>query len=267
MTSALDIANRALSSIGARSGAAGTVSALASFNEQSNEAFQVNLLFAATQNDLLRAAHWNFARKTATLSLLKSAPGTPENPTTTATVWSNAFPPPPWLYEYSYPADCLKMRMICREVRYSGGGVGFGYPVLSGFGGDGGRYQKFAVANDVDLQGNPVTVVLADANHAIATYTALIKDPDLWDSNFQQCMVAALASRLAMPLTGDKQLKSEALQEAQMYVMNARVSDGNEGTTTVDHVPDWIAARGIRGDWIAGGGFVAGWDSVAWLGI
>lgn len=267
MTTILDIANRALSAIGARSGAAGTVSALQSLNEQSNEAFQINLLLGSTRDDLLRGAHWNFCRKTAQLSLLKSAPGTPENPNT-ATCWTSAFPAPPWRYEYSYPSDCLKMRSLARQWQYGGGaGGGYAYPV--GFGGGGGgdqRTQRFIVATDQDANDNPITVVLCDANKAIGVYTAQIINPDNWDSNFQQCVVAALAGRLAMPLTGDKGLKQEMLQEAQMYVMNARVSDGNEGTTNVDHTPDWIQARGLGGDGVLGG-FMMGWDAVAWLGI
>ena len=116
MTSILDIANRALSAVGARSGAAGSVTALQSLNASSNEAFQVNLLLNPTRDDLLRAAHWNFARKTALLSLLKAAPGTPEN-SSTPTAWSSAYPPPPWLYSYGYPSDCLKMRSVATQAR------------------------------------------------------------------------------------------------------------------------------------------------------
>lgn len=264
MTTELDIANRALSAIGARSGAAGTTSALTSFNEKSNEAFQVNLLFHSTRDDLLRSAHWNFCRKTAVLTLLKSAPGTPENPAA-ATAWTPAFPAPPWLYEYSYPTDCLKMRTICRQMQYSGGG-GYAYPAAFGLGGGGDHSQKFIVATDQDSGGNPINVVLCNANKALGVYTAKIINPDNWDSNFQQAMVSGLASRLVIPLSGDKQMKQELMQEAQMYVQNARITDGNEGTTTTDHMPDWIAVRGVAGDGLLGG-FTMGWDSVAWLGI
>ena len=127
--------------------------------------------------------------------------------------------------------------------------------------------QKFAVANDVDGNGNAINVVLSNTDNALAVYTAQIANPATWDANFQQAMVASLAARLAMPLTGSAQLKQELLQEAQLYVQNARVSDGNEGTTSVDHVPDWIATRGYAGDWIAAAGYVAGWDAIGWLGI
>ncbi len=266
MTSVLDIANRALSAVGARSGAAGSVSALQSLNAASNEAFQVNLLFNPTRDDLLRGAPWNFCQKSALLSLLKSAPGTPEN-TTTPTQWSNAYPPPPWLYEYAYPSDCLRLNQIKSTLGYSGGAGGYGYPVLAGAPSGVGAMRKFKIASDTDSNGNPITVVLANLEDALAIYTAQITDPSLWDANFQQAMVTSLAARLALPLSGSAALKQELLQEAQLYVQNARVSDGNEGTTNTDHVPDWIAARGYAGDWITPGGYTSGWDAIAWLGI
>ena len=266
MTSELDIVNRALSAVGARSGAAGSVTALQSLNAPSNEAFQSNLLLHPTRDDLLRAAPWNFARKIATLSLLKAAPGTPEN-TSTATSWSSAYPPPPWLYSYAYPSDCLRLRQLVSALGYSGGVGAYGYPVLAGAGGASERMRKFAVATDTNSSGNTINVVLANLDNALAVYTAQITDPTMWDPNFQQALVVALAARLAMPLTGSAQLKQELLQEAQAYIQNARISDGNEGTTTTDYVPDWIATRGYAGDWITPGGFMAGWDSIGWLGI
>jgi hypothetical protein len=264
MSTVLDIANRALSAIGARSGSAGSVSALQSLNEKSNEAFQVNLLFVPTQNDLLRSAHWNFARKTAVLSLLKAAPGTPEN-ASGAAQWSSALPAPPWLYEYAYPADCLKMRSICRQVNYAGGGVG--YPVGYGAPVSPAAGQRFIVAADQDTNGNSIRCVLTNAEQAIGVYTAELDNPATWDSSFEQTMVSALAARLCIALTGDKSLKQELLQEAQMYVQSARVNDGNEGSTTIDRVPDWIAARGYGLAGVSSAGFMVGWDQIAWLGI
>lgn len=267
MTSVLDIANRALSAVGTRSGASGSVSALQSLSAPSNEAFQVNLLLNPTRDDLLRAAPWNFCQKSVLLTLLKSAPGTPEN-TTTPDGWTNAYPPPPWLYEYAYPSDCLRLNQIKSTIGYSGVSGGYGFPVLAGgVESSPGAMRKFKVATDTDVNGNPITVILSNLDGALGIYTAQITNPAQWDPNFQQAMVTSLAARLAMPLTGSAALKQELLQEAQLYVQNARISDGNEGMTSTDHVPDWIAIRGYAGDWITPGGFMSGWDSIAWLGI
>src|SRR5215469_8250650 len=101
MTSEVDIANRALSAIGTRS----TISSLA---EISNEALNATLLIEALRDELLRMAPWNCATNYNNMTLVCAAPGTPENPTQGATTWQKGIPPPPWAYEYLYPADCLR---------------------------------------------------------------------------------------------------------------------------------------------------------------
>src|SRR5580765_6431576 len=101
----LDIANMALLAINA----GGTIT---DFAEQSRDAQVVNQYYTQARDDALGQAHWNFARKTAVLSLLKSAPGTPEFVGTPSTTWTSDYPAPPWAYEYQKPDDCLVMRYV-----------------------------------------------------------------------------------------------------------------------------------------------------------
>lgn len=262
MTAPVDIVNRALSAIGARSGAAGTSSAITSLSENSNEAFQANMLYLPTVRDLLRAAHWDFARTVATLSLLKSAPGTPENPTQGGQ-WTSAYPAPPWLYQYAYPAACLMMRAISP---FNNSNTGFGSigTYLTGVP----QMQAFLSASDVDVDGNPLRVVLTNVRDALGIFTMdWSGNPDQWDSNFQECVVVALAGRLAMPLTGNLQIGNVLKQEAAAYVLGARVTNGNEGQTIIDNVPDWIRIRGFQEDFFEGGNFIQPWLTPGWLGI
>jgi hypothetical protein len=50
------------------------------------------------------------------------------------------------------------------------------------------------------------------------------------------------------------QLRAQQIAIAKDAIMQARVSDGDEGWNTVDHTPDWIAIRGRGGSrWGAGG--------------
>jgi hypothetical protein len=58
-------------------------------------------------------------------------------------------------------------------------------------------------------------------------------------------MSAALASRLAIALTGDKSLAQLEQGYANEAIMRARQMDGNEGLTVNDVTPDWIRTRGI----------------------
>jgi hypothetical protein len=110
MTTAVDICNRALQMAAARA----TITAL---NDGSNEANNCNLLYEPLLKQTLSLAHWNFARKMENLQLVKSAPGTPQFPTSlsVANQWIPAYPAPPWFYEYRYPSDCLQFRYLASQ--------------------------------------------------------------------------------------------------------------------------------------------------------
>jgi hypothetical protein len=105
MTTDVDIANRALQAAQVRD----RITALA---DTSKNAQVVNLSFDSVRRQLIDAANWGFARKTVNLSLLKAAPGAPYSPVTGANQWYEAYPSPPWLYEYLVPTDGLRMRAV-----------------------------------------------------------------------------------------------------------------------------------------------------------
>lgn len=250
MTSVISIWNRALASVGTRS-------TVAAENEDSNEAINCALIYESTRDEVMNMAFWNFARKTATLALLKSAPGTPSNPGPAAATWSSAYPAPPWLFEYAYPVDCLQMRMIMPQplLGYNGpvpifpeGGsyyppaVGAQYPAV-----------PFMTALDTNDSGNDINVVLTNQYQALGVYTKRVTDPNLFGAQFVEALVAAMAAKLVSPLVGDKALANQKFVEANGWVLQARASDGNEGLTVIDNMPDWIT---IREDW---GGAWAGY--------
>lgn len=101
MTTVVDIVNQALQSIGTRT-------TIASLTENSNEAIQASLIYAKARDQLLRMAPWNCATNLANLTLITAQPGTPEFTGAGPTLWQKGLPPPPWVYEYQYPVDCLK---------------------------------------------------------------------------------------------------------------------------------------------------------------
>jgi hypothetical protein len=265
MTTEIDIANRALS-------AAGTRSSIASFTEPSPEARQCRLLYASTRDAMLRGAHWNFTRATAQLTLLKAAPGTPENPNSTATQWNPSIPSPPWLYSYLWPSDCLLPRYLPFALEGNSAVQGlpvFSVPTPSPTQSIGGERARFIVTADTDLQGNACKAILTDQTQAICVYTKRIELPDLWDPLFEEAMVAALASRLIIPLSGDKALRRDQVQMALSALEQARRVDGNEGPIQINNVPDWIAIRGYARDWVIGGpgGYWGAWSTPAFLTI
>lgn len=262
MTSAVDIANQALGQISARA-------TIAAFDERSTEARAVRLYYDDTLDALLRAAPWNFCRKVDYLTLLKAAPGTPENPAASLGVWSPAYPPPPWLYSYFLPSNCVKFRFVIPQVD-SGSLTGtpiFSVPSYVPVPFSAMQPQKFVLGTDVDLAGNQCTTISTNQQQALGVWNQRIENPDLWDSSFKQAMIDCLAVRLALPVTGDRSLAQllKGWSSSAMGSINvARANDGNEGLTEDNHVPDWLVVRGFARDWSARS-FAGFWDTPSFL--
>lgn len=147
MTVNLDIANRALQVIGSRTNMTQTEFT----NQTSNEAIQCNLIMFKLRDELNRMAPWDCVTKWANLTYITSLPTTPENPVGGSPLWQPGTPAPPWAYEYQYPVDCLRARMIIPQYTANAGGVPI-YPpgVATGPGQVGwtGPALKFKVSTD-----------------------------------------------------------------------------------------------------------------------
>src|SRR5262249_2392469 len=238
--SEVDIANRALSAIGTRS-------QIVSLTENSNEAKACNLLIDSLRDELLRLAPWNCCNNFKNMSLICAAPGTPENPTVGAAQWEKGIPPPPWVYEYAYPADCLRPLYIVPQFAT---GFAGGVPITTAVTGGAPQFWtggpvRFKVGIDQIDQGTGLPsntgidtkVIWTNQEQAILCYNKRITDVSLMDDMFQQAWVAALAGRLVFALIGDKQLANIKLQEANAHIAVARAGDGNEGLTVNNVTP------------------------------
>ena len=161
-------------------------------------------LYGQTRDDLLRSKDWPFARSAATLVLLKTAPvgGYGLNP------WTSAFPPPPWVYEYAYPTNCLKVRSV-RPVPVI-------IPELDP------QPNVFTDADDTSLT-PPAKVVLTNLARAQAVYTARVTDMTQWEAMFTEAFVEALARRLGEALGAG----TDAVK-AQMQVEVETISEANQ---------------------------------------
>lgn len=244
MVSSVDVANMALDGIGARY----SITSLDPPQPPPN-AVLVARHYQPKIDALHRGAHWNFTRKQQSLTLLKAAKGTPENPSGT----SLPIPPVPWQYEYAYPSDCLLARFLIANPQNM---TGTDQPILGG-----GAYlspmwpytpgYKFVVGVDTDQDGNQIKVILTDLEFAELVYTARIVNPDLWDSQFLLAACAFLGAWLVNPTSGDGTMLKSQIEIVSSILTQARVSDGNEGQTSIDYVPDWMAVRGV-GAWGSG---------------
>lgn len=245
MPSPVQIANQALSTIGTRS-------SILSFTEVSPEAYSVNLWYDNVRQTLLRMAQWGFARAYINLALVKSAPGTATNPNPTldpSLSWDPRFPPPPWLFEYAYPAGCLMARYVVAASTQQVSGV----PIFST--NNPVPWQtlgppiKSIMITDQDENGADFKAICTNQPSATLCYTRDVLDPNVWDSAFSSAMIAGLASAMAIALTGDKNLAKLLAGQANDTVMAARVMSANEGLPTQEIIPDWIRIRGSTYGW------------------
>lgn len=227
-TSDVAICNLALSAVGTRS-------SIASLTEDSVEARECNLHYTPALEAVLSSAHWNFARKQATATLVKD--GTVAGTTNP--------PPPPWLYEYAYPNDCLNVRYILPQLASAQGVVPGTVAVES----IATAPVYFILSSDTDASGNDSNVLLTNQPQAILVYTKRITNPNLFDAGFLDAFALYLASRITFQLTGDRQLARDIFNRADALSKAARASNGNEGITVIDSVPDWIRVRGYYSDW------------------
>jgi len=236
MASEVDICNQALQAIGTRT-------SMTSLDEDSPEARQCQLVYSSCRDQLLRAAHWDFAKKTDIAGLLKSAPDTPEfQGEVSQGGWSHKYPPPGWLYEYAMPADCLFIRHVVPNTFTQGfsvplfsGGISANSSPITGS-------VKFEKATD-EINGVDTTVILTNQPQALLIYTKRVTVVNLFDPLFFDALVSAVAANIAIPLTGDKTLASMKSKEANEAILAARIADGNEGPTIYDPDPSWLAAR------------------------
>lgn len=267
-----EICNLALAGCGARS-------TIVNIREDSNEARKCLLFYDTTRDALLRAAQWNFSRTEDYLTLLRAAPGTPEYsgplPVPNSGAWNPAtMPPAPWLYAYAYPTDCVRMWSILPFVQTNN--VGSGVPIFStpnecpppAFGNmrRGARFIEGTIRN---ANNQRIKALMTNQEQAIGVWGARIEEVPLWDASFVTAMIGSLSWQLCIPLSGDKTLAKQGHDAAVEAIMNARVNDGNEGTTNVNTIPDWLAIRGFSGDWSTSysSAYCAGWENPSFLGL
>lgn len=266
-----DVANQALD-------AAGLNYTIGDLQEGSKPAQVLLRSYSQCLRQLLRAVHWNFARRQASLVLLADASGmTPMVPTTVIA---------PWMYEYQYPIDCMKARFVPWTPLSGNPSIPPGnitppnptVPLVTGLGspvaGAQLRPARWLEAVDpnfpapagaltwlvqgVSPQGR--SVILTNVQNASLVYTGLMNYPSNWDPMFRAALVAFIATEIAFPLWTDKGnpkmgmvVRDEQMKIAAAKIMAARVTDGNEGWHNADFIPDWMRFRNVGGSGEGGG--------------
>lgn len=179
MTEIVDLVNQALQTFGKRT----TITSTQLTNNSNNEAKQANLIITDTRRELLRMAPWNCGMKFANLTLITSAPGTPENASSTLTRWQPGIPAPPWAYEYQYPVDCLRpcwiIPMTATGATIDGVPI-YPYGVTTGWLPNtiSGPLITFKVATDEFVPVTGATVAAGGTGYAVGDIITLAETPE-----------------------------------------------------------------------------------------
>lgn len=249
-SSVISLCRRALLQIGARA-------TIASLDEGSTESVACSVLYTPVYEQLARSAYWNCLRQTETLSLLAAAKGTPENPDGTTL----PLPPVPWLYQYQAPSNNLDVRYLIpdfinttnqNQLTTVNNETMSCLPVSG--------QVDFAVAYATDTNNNPLQVILTNLSQAVCVYTVNQPNPIIFDSLFEQAIVASLAAFLVPALSLNISLMQMSIKSAEAAISMARVRDGDEGFTTQNRQADWIVARS------SGSRYGTGWGNSRGMG-
>lgn len=174
--------------------------------EGSEEAKVAIELYGQTRDELLRATDWSFSRKVLALTLLKGPP--PNGGYSYTSPWTTVYPYPGFLYEYSYPTDCLDLRAIVAPP----GSMPDLDPIPALWRVDN---DPVPVVTNGVAAGPAAKVILCNVTNALAVYRAQITAPTLWEPGFVMALVSALAAKFTkafgMPAAEVKQDVEEAV--------------------------------------------------------
>lgn len=187
--------------------ALGTTSSVTTPTEVSREAEQCNLWYEKVRDTVFSAAPWSSLSAFKRLALL--AERDPD------LAWTSSDPDPRWLYAYGLPADFLRPRHLSTYTQFELSVVG------------------------------TVRALVSNEPNSILAYTRRVENPELWGVELEDAVIFALAAHIAKPLTGKDSDLRNMFQLAQEKILVARTNDANMHNSSVEHIPDWIGARGF----------------------
>lgn len=162
-------------------------------------------LYGQSRDELLDLQDWSFSRRTMPLTLLKGPP--PAGGYNFAQPWSNLYPAPGFLYEYSYPGDALDVRAILQQP----GPMPDLDPLPTLW-----RVDNDATPNIVDgvAVGPAAKVIYCNVTDALLVYRARITDPTVFDVGFTASLIASLGKKFAVAFGADVNVAREDTAEA-----------------------------------------------------
>lgn len=178
----IQIANDALVSIGHRQ--------INSFSDENDTVRKINAVWDIMVDSTLEACNWNFARNWIALKKIENIDSV-DNPFYGS-----------WLFAYQVPNECAKVRIVFAQ--------GHRYIPASDL-------PKFT-----ELQYNGQMAILTDCDTAFAEYTMRIHDESQFTGTFCTLLSAALAAKIAMPVSMNPEIAKSAQQAYMFWLGEAR---------------------------------------------
>jgi hypothetical protein len=125
-----------------------------------------------------------------------------------------------WDYMYTYMTDALKVQGIVDPTD-----------------------ENLMIKYEVAKNASGVKVILTNQEDPEFIYTEKVTDPNEFDAEFILAFSYMLASRLAIPLTGDGSITTAMINLAAQTLGQAEESDSNEGIEPDKAEAGWITAR------------------------
>lgn len=169
-------------------------SQIGSLYDGSKAAQRALAIYGQTRDAMIRDGDWQFAQRNVFLTLLKTAPAS----YVPGFTWDPATNPPvPWLFEYAYPDDMLKLRAV-KPVPI--------FPINP-------DPQPYIWTIDNDSAYSPPRrVILCNVENAVCVYTGQVTDPRTWSVDFVEALIEELGKNLATGLTDIKAAGMEAAE-------------------------------------------------------
>ena len=172
-------------------------------DEASAEAAHLRVVYDNSVEATLEALDWNFARVKVALADLDT-------------------PDDDWVYQYAYPANCVKARKILTSVRSA-------------------KPPPFEIG--LNAAGSQ-KVINTDVEGAVLIYTARVTNTALFDSAFSEALSWKLALAAAGPLAGnDKNVFDKCRLGFAQALSQAQTINMNEGQEDEEPDASWITGR------------------------
>lgn len=171
--------------------------------ENSESARRCNLMFDPVRDMVLRDFPWQFAKRLSALALAADQ-----------TVIG-------WTYVYAYPNSCVAVRKVASE-----GKVTALEPPA---------YDQYNINN--------VLYIVSNEETAYAEYTTKVTDPTLFDAQFVKALQFALAAEIALPLTGNMQVRNDMINLYRMALAQAQSASALERYETPRQKKSYVAVR------------------------